>query len=68
MNELYKQIRVLTGYTTEDVFNALYESGYIFSKNWVRGWSVGEGNKNYRSMTEQELKLVLQTLIDKFLS
>jgi len=67
MNQLYKKISVLTGYTDTDVFNALNESGYKFSKNWVRGWSVGEGNKNYRRMTEQELNAVLHALIDKFL-
>lgn len=67
MNQFYKKILVITGYTDRQVLTALNESGYFFSRNWVRGWSVGENSKNYRYMNQEELNLVLDVLIIKFL-
>lgn len=62
-NDVFKKLRILFPINDEhleDIF-----SGAI-SKSQMLGWHVSQDNRKFRAMTDRELEMILDYLIEKY--
>jgi hypothetical protein len=72
MNDIFKRIGVLLALIIDQhefkdlVFDAMEQNGTPISKSRIQGWSVSSDNKNYRHMKPDEMKQVLDAIIEYY--
>lgn len=63
MNDVYKKLLVLTGFTFHEIREALDAAGVDVSRSRQKGWTCSPDNRHYYRMREDELLAVLDALI-----